>query len=390
VEEDVAKNKAQLEEDVAKKKAQLEEDVAYPEDKSALQFLIKSKGSPLGVVSSQNTTLGYHELKAIHINEPALYSLIFGSRKQEAKDFKRWVCTAVLPCIRRKGFFGNFAVTLKARDEELQLALKARDDELQLALKARDDRVLQQLGRQCDRVVSAMQDSLRALIPNFSASLSQAVCFSLAQKFKDLRDDFRAAVSSPTGAFIVALRKAVKLPAMKRTTNPEKFPEEQHATPDEERFVESLSTLLTEELERLASQNSIFHAGGLPPLSYGAWKRCRTLVGSRCLALRQLTGDASKPLLWSSTAGGGRFNGGGQHYVYLKASRSHVGGNAQEYLRRVLKQKLKKSRKSPSVEEHIRQLISSTPPETWPMSSSDVDVFQLDASEEKLGAEMEQ
>jgi hypothetical protein len=55
-----------------------------------------------------------------------------------------------------------------------------------------------------------------------------------------------------------------------------------------------------------------------------------------------------------------------------------------------LKQKLKKSRKSPSVEEHIRQLISSTPPETWPMSSSDVDVFQLDASEEKLGAEMEQ
>jgi prophage antirepressor-like protein len=271
------------------------EDNVYLEDKAALQTLIDVKGWPLGGGIWEIPPLGHNELKAIHINEPALYSLIFGSRKQEAKDFKRWVCTAVLPCIRRKGFFGNFAVTLKARDEELQLALKARDDELQLALKARDDRVLQQLGRQCDRVVSAMQDSLRALIPNFSASLSQAVCFSLAQKFKDLRDDFRAAVSSPTGAFIVALRKAVKLPAMKRTTNPEKFPEEQHATPDEERFVESLSTLLTEELERLASQNSIFHAGGLPPLSYGAWKRCRTLVGSRCLALRQLTGTPPSP-----------------------------------------------------------------------------------------------
>ena len=275
----------------------------------------------------------------------------------------------------------------QALDRWLETSLKVYVLE---TLQARDDRVLQQLGRQCEQVVSAMQDSLRALIPNFSASLSQAVCFSLAQKFKDLRDDFRAAVSNPAGAFVVALRKAVKLPAMKRTTNPEKFPEEQHATPDEERFVESLSTLLTEELERLSSQNSIFHADGLPVLSYGAWKRCRTLVGSRCLALRQLTGDASKPLLWSSTAGGGRFNGGGQHYVYLKASRSNVGGNAQEYLRRVLKQKLKKSRKSPSVEEHIRQLISSTPPETWPMSSSDVDGFQLDASEEKLGAEMEQ
>jgi hypothetical protein len=76
--------------------------------------------------------------------------------------------------------------------------------------------------------------------------------------------------------------------------------------------------------------------------------------------------------------------------LYLEYSPTQVGGNAQEYLRRVLKQKLKKSRKSPSVEEHIRQLIASTVPETWPMSSSDVDVFQLDASEEKLGAEMEQ
>ena len=299
--------------------------------------------------------------------------------------------------------------TLQARDDAWMERIEARDDawvetieawrddaqqRIVALLDKRDDRVLHQLGRQCEqlslKVVFAMQNSLRALMPSFSASLSQAVCFSLAQKFKDLRDDFRATVSNLTGAFIDALRKAVKLPAMKRATNPEQFPEEQRATPDEERFVESLSTLLTEELERMASQNSLFHAGRLPPLTYGAWKRCRSLVGSRCLALRKLSGDASKPLLWSSAAGGGRFNGGGQHYVYLKASRSNIGGNAKDYLHRVLKQKLKKSRQSPSVEEHLRQLIATTPPETWPISSSDMDVFQHDASEEKLGAEMEE
>jgi len=235
-----------------------------------------------------------------------------------------------------------------------------------------------------ERLQASMKNSLQALIPSISAT----VCHSLAQKFKDLRDEVRAVVCNPKGSFIEALRKAVKLPAMKRTTNSEKFPDGQRATPDEERFVESLSTLLTEELEQLASQG-LFRGGRLSPLSYGAWKRCRSLVGSRCLALRKLTGDASKPLLWSNTAGGGRFNGGGQHYVYLKDSRSSIGGNAKDYLRRVLKQKLKKSRQSPTIEEHIRLLIASTPPETWPLSSSDVDAFQHDASEERLGAEME-
>ena len=121
------------------------EDNVYPEDQMSLKGLLDSKGVPLGVVISQITTLGYHALKAIHINEPALYSLIFGSRKEEARAFKRWVCTAVLPCIRRNGFFGNIALSLKARDEELQLTLKARDDQLQLALKARNDAVMSAL-----------------------------------------------------------------------------------------------------------------------------------------------------------------------------------------------------------------------------------------------------
>ena len=37
------------------------------------------------------------------INEPGLYSLVLGSRKSEAKEFKRWVTHEVLPSIRKTG-----------------------------------------------------------------------------------------------------------------------------------------------------------------------------------------------------------------------------------------------------------------------------------------------
>ena len=41
------------------------------------------------------------------INESGLYSLIMGSRKAEAKAFKRWVTSEVLPSIRKTGSYGD-------------------------------------------------------------------------------------------------------------------------------------------------------------------------------------------------------------------------------------------------------------------------------------------
>ena len=40
-----------------------------------------------------------------HVNESGLYTLIFGSKKAEAKEFKRWVTSEVLPSIRKTGAF---------------------------------------------------------------------------------------------------------------------------------------------------------------------------------------------------------------------------------------------------------------------------------------------
>lgn len=44
--------------------------------------------------------------QANHINESGLYSLILGSTKPEAKRFKKWVTSEVLPSIRKTGNYG--------------------------------------------------------------------------------------------------------------------------------------------------------------------------------------------------------------------------------------------------------------------------------------------
>lgn len=54
-------------------------------------------------VSSIDTLGGPQEMAIV--NEPGLYSLILGSRKPEAKAFKRWVTHEVLPAIRKTGAY---------------------------------------------------------------------------------------------------------------------------------------------------------------------------------------------------------------------------------------------------------------------------------------------
>lgn len=44
------------------------------------------------------------------VNEPGLYSLVLGSRKPEAKAFKRWIIHEVLPAIRKTGGYNLPAV----------------------------------------------------------------------------------------------------------------------------------------------------------------------------------------------------------------------------------------------------------------------------------------
>lgn len=54
-------------------------------------------------VSSIDTPGGKQELTII--NEPGLYALVLGSRKPEAKAFKRWITHEVIPTIRKHGAY---------------------------------------------------------------------------------------------------------------------------------------------------------------------------------------------------------------------------------------------------------------------------------------------
>ena len=54
------------------------------------------------------------------INESGLYSLVLGSRKPEAKAFKRWMTHEVIPSIRKTGQYGG-ALTIAVPSSQPRL-----------------------------------------------------------------------------------------------------------------------------------------------------------------------------------------------------------------------------------------------------------------------------
>lgn len=67
------------------------------------------------------------------VNEYGLYSLILGSRKPEAKKFKRWITHEVIPSIRKTGIYKAkeinsqmlFQIAQQLEEKEKQIALMA-------------------------------------------------------------------------------------------------------------------------------------------------------------------------------------------------------------------------------------------------------------------------
>lgn len=78
------------------------------------------------------------------VNEAGLYSLVIGSRKPEAHEFKRWVTHEVLPSIRKHG--GYMAGQERMTPEQMALAsmrwLQSKVDEQAKQLKAQEGKVL--------------------------------------------------------------------------------------------------------------------------------------------------------------------------------------------------------------------------------------------------------
>lgn len=57
------------------------------------------------LISNESAATGKSSLS--FVNEPGLYTLVLGSRKPEAKAFKRWITHEVVPTIRKHGLYAT-------------------------------------------------------------------------------------------------------------------------------------------------------------------------------------------------------------------------------------------------------------------------------------------
>ncbi len=69
-------------------------------------------------IQGRTPTGGEIEQQTNAINESGLYSLILGSRKPEAKPFKKWVTSEVLPAIRKTGRYIHPTATAQPQADE--------------------------------------------------------------------------------------------------------------------------------------------------------------------------------------------------------------------------------------------------------------------------------
>lgn len=86
-----------------------------------------------GLRSTQ--TLGGNQ-ETLVINEPGLYTLVLGSRKPEAKAFKRWITHDVIPSIRKNGGYiaGQEAMTAEELMAKALLVAKKTIEEKEAEL----------------------------------------------------------------------------------------------------------------------------------------------------------------------------------------------------------------------------------------------------------------
>lgn len=82
----------------------------------------------IGVVTGKKAdgTDAYQTVNTTFINESGVYSLIFSSKQERAKEFKHWVTSEVLPSIRKTGQYSANA-TSATLNEQLQANLTFAD-----------------------------------------------------------------------------------------------------------------------------------------------------------------------------------------------------------------------------------------------------------------------
>lgn len=90
------------------------------------------------------------EQQAAFINESGLYGLIFGSKLETARQFKKWVTSEVLPAIRKTGIY----TARKMSRKELAQMIIQQEEEMEM-LRLENKQMDEQLTEQKPKVVFA-------------------------------------------------------------------------------------------------------------------------------------------------------------------------------------------------------------------------------------------
>lgn len=124
------------------------------------------------------------------VNEPGLYTLVLGSRKAEARRFKRWITHEVIPSIRKHGVYMTTDTVERMLQDPawsirlLQEIQSEREKTAQLALKIEADRPKVEFAEAVDVSDKVM------LVGDFAKMLRQAgVDTSPHRFFAQLRND---------------------------------------------------------------------------------------------------------------------------------------------------------------------------------------------------------
>lgn len=131
------------------------------------QAIVRLDDDEKGVISTD--TLGGQQQVNI-VNEPGLYTLVLGSRKPEARLFKRWITHEVIPAIRKTGGYIAGQETL-SDDELMARALLVAQN----TIKLREERIkaLEHSNTALEAKVEA--DAPKVLFADSVAASSQSI-----------------------------------------------------------------------------------------------------------------------------------------------------------------------------------------------------------------------
>jgi F0F1-type ATP synthase delta subunit len=227
------------------------------------------------------------------------------------------------------------------------------------------------------------------------ASMESSLLFSLGHYFRNVVDSMRSCIMSPTGAFISALRSAVKRPASKASRSCERFPEDQRATPEQlHALCRPVLHALMDELAKPWTTPLGFAQPPVEALDYDTWLHVRGPLGKSLR--RQREADAvlppghpqhcAQPKLWaneSPMSSGPTGDAAGQRYAWLKSElQRYLPAALREYVKVTVDAQGRLARSASARgtritlerREVIARLHREAPASQWPTSSSEYNI----------------